>query len=104
MEVMHVDLVLGGSEADFIGRPDDLSALYAASSHPPAKPIGIMIPPMAFFSGRGAAELAAPYDEGVFQHAAGFQVRQQAGAALVDVTHQLLVSFEIIMMLSLIHI
>src|SRR5690349_19830902 len=45
VQVVHVHLVFGGMQPDFVGRTDDLAALDAAAGKPYGEPVRIMIAP-----------------------------------------------------------
>ena len=43
MDVMHVDRVLDGTEAEFVGGPMDVAPTYAAARHPHRKAIVVVV-------------------------------------------------------------
>ena len=92
LEVVDVDFVFDGIEADVITRSVGDAGLHAAAGHPDCVGVGMVIAaPLGTIvkgtldEGR-ASELAGPNDEGVFEKAAGFEVTDQGGGRLVGIT------------------
>ena len=84
VQVVDVDLVLHGVPAEFVGRPVDVAGANAAPGHPHGEPEGVVLAPVGPLGGRGAAELAAPEDQGVLQQAVRLQVAEEGGDRAVD--------------------
>ena len=92
LEVVDVDFVFHGIEADVITRSVGDAGLNPAAGHPDcvgvwmviAAPLGTIVKG-ALNEGR-ASELASPYDEGVLEEATGFKITDQGGGRLVGVT------------------
>ncbi len=83
VEVMDVDGVNGGLEAEVIGGAVDGAAFDAATGEPHGKAVVIVVAAVDFagigtwggeFDDRGAAEFAAPDDERIVEHTALFEV------------------------------
>lgn len=75
VEVVHVDSIGDGVEAEFVGFADRGSWLDAASREPHGKGVGVMIATVvASLNHRGASEFTSPDDEGVFKQAALLEV------------------------------
>ena len=83
MEIVDVQRGLLGAQAEFVGAADGLAAFDAAARHPHREAGGVVVATVALLGHRGAAEFAAPDDEGVFKEAAGLQVLEQAGDGLI---------------------
>jgi hypothetical protein len=85
VEIMHVNLVHRGTEAVIVRRSVRETAPDAASRHPDCETIRVMISSVGTaLSRRGPAEFAAPDDEGVLEHAQGFEIGKQTGDWFVD--------------------
>src|SRR5262249_27051733 len=85
VQVVDVDAVLDGTEAELVRRPVGHAALDAAAGHPHREAPVVVVAAVAALAGRGAAELAAPDDERVVEQAALLQVGEQCGHGPVDV-------------------
>ena len=90
VEVVDVDGVHGGAEAEFVGGSVGGAAFGAAAGEPDAEAVGVVV---AAFGGRagflqldggGAAEFAAEEDEGVVEHPALAEVIDEGGDGLID--------------------
>src|SRR6476646_1659390 len=87
MEVVEVDPVGDGAQAEFVGVSDYLASLDASARHPDGEAVGIVV--AAFRATRTAirhgapAEFSAPdYQRGIEQ-TAGLEVRKQSGNTFV---------------------
>ena len=60
VQVVDVDAILDGVQADVVGRAVADAALDAAAGHPDREAVGIVIAAVAALAHRRAAELAAP--------------------------------------------
>ena len=87
VQVVEVDAIADGAQAELVGGADDLAALDAAAGHPDREAVGVVV---AAFGAAGAAvgdgtaaEFAAPDHQRGVEQAAGFEVGQQAGDAFV---------------------
>ena len=73
LQVVDVDLILHAGEAHLVGFAELEAAFDAASGHHDRKAVGVVVAAEDFALGRsafaegGAAEFAAPDDEGVFE-------------------------------------
>ena len=82
VEVADVDGLVDDLVAHFVGLAVGDAGLHAGTSHPDGEGVGVVIAAdesvaasaSAVFLHRGAAEFAAPDDEGVVEHAALFEV------------------------------
>src|SRR5205085_7097427 len=86
LQVVDVDAVLHGAEAQLVGGAHGDTRLGAAAGQEHRKRLDVVIAadvhaPLAH---RCAAELAAPDHQGVFQQAALLQVANEGGGRLVD--------------------
>src|SRR3954471_22688311 len=77
VEVMNVDALFDGAQADLVRSADDTAGLRAAAGHPHAEAPGIVIASEAFFVEGRPSEFAAPDDERLIEQAARFQVGEQ---------------------------
>ena len=94
LEVVDVDRVLLRVEAEVVGAAEGHAWLDAAAGHPDRESFAMVIASVFFAIGsalrvRGAAELAAPDDKRVVEHAALLQVLDQGSRGLVDVAGHL---------------
>jgi hypothetical protein len=76
VNVVNMSALVDRSQADFIGRSDDLSALHAAARHPESESPRIMVTSRTLLIEGCATKLTAPYDESVLQKTARFQIGQ----------------------------
>ena len=91
VEVVDVDFVLHGVEAEFVGFAEGGTALDAAAGEPHGEGVGVVVAAVvAALDHGGAAEFAAPDDEGVLEEAALFEILNEGGAGLIDVLAVLL--------------
>ncbi len=85
VKVVHVDFVLDGFVAEFIGGAVGEAGFDAAAGEPGGEAEGVVVAAGAIFFGvGGAAKLAAPPDEGVFEEAALLEIGEEAGDGLID--------------------
>ena len=85
VHVVHVDFVGDGVVAEVVGLAEGEAGFDAGAGEPLAEAAGVVVAAGAVALGvGGAAEFAAPPDEGVFEEAALFEVLQQAGDGFVD--------------------
>ena len=91
LEVVDVDGMIDGVEAEVVGSAESEAGLDSAASYPDGEGIWMMIAAPAgsvvdvALNERRATEFAAPDDERVIQHAAHFQVLNKRGARLIGV-------------------
>src|SRR5262249_9774522 len=92
VEVVDVDPVRNGVEAELVGRAERKSRLDAAAGHPHGEGVRVVIPAViaAALNHGGPAELAAPEDNRVVQQAALLEVLDQGGTGPVRVLAVLL--------------
>jgi hypothetical protein len=79
VEVVDVHGVFGDGVAEFVGLAEGDAGFDAAAGEPDGEGLGVMVAAgelgaAAILVHGGAAELAAPDDEGLVEEAAGFQV------------------------------
>ena len=83
VEVVDVDLVFDGLEAEVISRAVNVAAFGSAASHPSGEAVVVVVATVNFalvgsffghFDDGGAPEFSAPEDEGFIKHAALFEV------------------------------
>ena len=89
MNVMYMQPVLSGKKTEFIGCPNRLASLDATSGHPHREPGWIVVSTISLFAHGRAAELAAPNHEGLVEHAALFQVGNQANYGMINLLAEL---------------
>ena len=81
-----MDLVLDGIESEFVGFPVIDAAFDAAAGHPHREGIGVVIATVGAALGHGgAAEFTTEDDEGVFEHAALFEIFDERSTGLIDI-------------------
>ena len=86
VEVVNVDFVLDGIEAQFVGFSVVESSFDAAAGEPHGEGVGMVIAPIVTaLDHGGAAEFATEDDKGVFEHAALFEILDEGGAGLIDI-------------------
>src|SRR2546427_146613 len=85
MQVMHMDFVLRGSQANLVSGPDHLTSVDSATGHPHREAVGVVISSglsnsTAFdtIGERCTAEVSAPNHQSTFEQPARLQIRQQA--------------------------
>ena len=82
--VVDVHFVVHGFVAVVVGEAVVHAAFDAASGHPEGEAFVVVIATVGALAVRGAAELAAPDDEGVLEEITLFEVLKEAGDGLVD--------------------
>ena len=87
VEVVHVDLVLRDGQTDFVGAAVGHAAFDAAARHPDREAVGMVIAADLWRErklrrGR-ATHFTTPNDEGVFEHPALFEVREESANGLI---------------------
>ena len=87
MDVVDVDGVLDGSEAEFVGHTMRDAAFETAAGEPHGEGVDVVIASggLAHLAHRRAAEFTAPDDDGVIEQATLFEVFHECGARLIDV-------------------
>src|SRR5262245_22745041 len=90
VKVVDRDRIVHGVEAEFVGLPDNRATLRPASGEPHRIAERIVVATFAPLTVRCPAEFAAPDDESVLQQSALFQILEQCGDRLVDVSAHLL--------------
>ena len=86
VDVVQVDLVFHGGEAEFVGLAIRHAPFDAAAGQPHGKAVRIVVAarrPFPFGK-RHPAEFASPQNQRAIQQSATFQVREQAGDGAVD--------------------
>ena len=86
VQVVDVHLVFRGVVAVVVGGSVAEPALYAAAGHPHGEAFRVVVSPIAILGSGRAAEFSSPDYKRVVQHAARFQVLQQTGHRLVDLS------------------
>ena len=86
MQIVDMDLALGGPEAQFIGRAVNVAGLDSATRHPHCEGIDMMIAAKAFarFSHRRAPELTPPYHQRVLQQPTRLEVQHKCRRRLIN--------------------
>ena len=69
VEIVRVHFILGGAEAKFVGSPDHFAAPDAASRHPGAETVGVMISTLIALHARGSPKLPGVDNQRAFEHA-----------------------------------
>src|SRR5262249_62287581 len=87
VDVGHVVALLHRVEADLVGGAVHDAALDAAAGQPGAEALRVVVAAVAL-GARRAAELRAPDDQRVLEHAALLEVLEQAGDRLVHLGRQ----------------
>src|SRR5262249_54870483 len=85
VQVVDVDLVRDGGEAELVGGAVDVAAFDAAAGQPHREAVVVVVAAAegGQFGDGGAAELAAPQDEGAVEQAALVEVGEEGGGRLV---------------------
>src|SRR5262249_50036786 len=83
VEVVQVDLFLDGVPAEIVGGAVGEAALCAAAGEPHGEAEGVVLAAVLSLGGGGAAEFAAPDDQGVVEEGAVFEVGQECGDGLI---------------------
>ncbi len=83
VDIVNVAGALDGAQTDLVGGADILPCFRSASGHEHREAPRIVVPSVAFLIERSASEFASPHDQGIVQHAARFQIRNQAGDRLI---------------------
>jgi len=88
VDVADVVDTVDGFGADVVGRTDGVPGFGAASSEPHRHRFGIVVAAVADSAAHSvvgsAAKFAAPYDEGIVEHAAFFEILEKGGDGFVD--------------------
>ena len=105
VEVVDVDGVLHGGEAEVIGGTVDVAAFDTATGHPDGEAVVVVVAAFhdAFvgaglgeFDDGGAAEFAAPEDEGFIEQAALFEIGEEGADGLIAFAGEAAVVFDVI--------
>ena len=81
---------------ELIGLAAARSAFDAGAGHPDEKPVGVVIPSLAFFGDGHASEFTAPDDESALEQAALFEIVDEAGDPAVGLPAEIaMVLFEV---------
>src|SRR5258706_2117125 len=81
--------LLGDLVPEVIAAADNLAARNAATRHPDAEGVRIVVASDAALGNGHAAELGMPNHQSLVEHPAALQVREQAGDRLVDLGRML---------------
>ena len=91
VQIANLDWIFYDLVSHFVGLAIRHARLNAAAGHPNGESARIMIATdklhgltVAIFPHRGTPEFSAPDNQGIFQHAAFFQIGQQCGNRLID--------------------
>jgi len=84
VQVGHVVPMLGGVEAELVGRAMDNTPLNAGARQPHREPVRMMVAAVGPLRTGRAAELASPNDERFVEQSALFEVLKQRGDRLID--------------------
>ena len=88
MDVCDIVGIFHGMEPEFIGGAMDLAALDSSPSHPDGKSEWVMVSTIGILGSRGASEFGGENDERFIQQPPAFQILNQAGNWLVDLSGQ----------------
>src|SRR5262249_50997384 len=93
VQVVDVDLLLDGAEAELVGGPGGQATLDPPAGQPHREAVVVMVPAAqgGQFGHRGAAELAAPQDQGAVEQPAHLQVVEEGGDGAVPAAGQVAV-------------
>ena len=91
VQVVDVDLVFDGGEAEFVGGAVDVAALDAAAGQPHGEAVVVVVAAVEArqLGDRRAAELAAPDHQRAVEQAALLEVGEEGGDGLVPLAGQL---------------
>ncbi len=79
VEIVDADGLFLGFVAELVSGTDDLAAADFSTGHPDGHRAGVVVAAEASLGDGHAAEFAVPDDEGIVEHAAGFEVGEQPG-------------------------
>ena len=85
VEVVDVYWIFGYVESEVVGRSVDVTAFDSAAGEKHCEGSVVVVAAVVALSHGGAAEFAAPDDEGVFKQVAVLQVLEESGDWLVGV-------------------
>lgn len=86
MQIVHMDFILYGMVAEFVGFAKGEAGFYPSSSEEQGETIGIVIASGSIFLGIWSpAEFAAPPDQSILQESALFEILEQTCDGLVGV-------------------
>ncbi len=83
VQVVDVDFIVDRVPTEFVGGAVSMAGFDAAAGEPHGEAEGVMFAAVGAFGGGGAAEFAAPEDDGVVEQAVGFEVGEQGGDGFV---------------------
>ena len=83
VQVMDVNAVVNGAEAQLVGGADCLAAVNAAAGQPGRKAVGVVVASLVALHHWRAAKFAGPQHQRALQHSALFQIGQQGRDRLV---------------------
>src|SRR5260370_40896031 len=92
VQIVNMNFVLDGREAEFVGGAVDVASFDSASRKPKRKAVMVVIPAVHLarirarrrqFNDRSTPEFAAPNYERIFQHPSLLEVRQERRDSLV---------------------
>ncbi len=84
VQVVDVDFVFYGAEAEVVRCANRLATKNAAAGHPDAETVRTVVAALVALQHWCATELAAPHNQRAVEQAAPLEVRQQRGNRLVD--------------------
>ena len=96
VDVMNMNFVLDGVEAELVGRAEGGAGFDAAAGHEHAETVRVVVAAVLAFGHRGPAEFTAPDDEGAFEESPALEVFDQRGDGAVAPGAELgVVAFEV---------
>ena len=84
LEIVDVDFVFDGIEADVITRSVGDAGLHAAAGHPGSEAEGVVVAPVSALGEGGASEFPGPDDERFVKKAEFSQIGDKGGDRLID--------------------
>ena len=85
VEVMNVDLALNDSEAELVGCPVNVSSRQSGPGHPHREGVNVVVASdgLPVLPHGSTAKLSSPDHQGLVEHAAFLEVKDQGSAGLV---------------------
>lgn len=85
VQIMDMDLLVNGGEAEFVGGAVGQATLDAAAGHPDAEAVMVVVASIASLGGGSSAKFTSPEYQGVFEQTALLQVHEQGGDRLITI-------------------
>ena len=84
VQVVDMDLVLGGIVTELVGRTVSESRFCTATGQPHRESVRVVIPAVGPLHARSASEFSTPPDQGVFEQSTGLEIAQQSANRAID--------------------